>query len=98
MEYEKNSSKLQGIVKKVENFGQLLEKVRLEINQVGEQTERRIEGSIRKASEYTDEGLMKTAKDILRTSKTLEKKIINVDGKIDKSQDFFLQKIEFLKM
>lgn len=41
---------------------------------------------------------MKAAKDILRTEKTLEKKIAGVEGKIDKSEDFFLQKIEFVKM
>ena len=59
---------------------------------------KKIEDNLKKASEYTNGEIIKISKEQVKLEKAIDKKVNGLDQKLEKQEDFFAQKLDFVKM
>lgn len=59
---------------------------------------KKIEDNLKRASEYTNGEIIKISKEQVKLEKAMDKKINGLDQKLEKQEDFFVQKLDFVKM
>lgn len=97
-ELDKHNQKMASVFKKIDNFNDILEGVRQQVDHHQANTLSQLEHFLKRANDHSTEQSTRIAKDISTLEKKVDKTATAIDQKVEKLEDFIGQKIEFMKM